>query len=254
MDKNETIREQFGANAAAYVNSQTHANGASLARLVALVAPESHWHVLDVATGTGHTALTLAPHVGHVWATDITPEMLKQAADLTAARAIDNMTIEFADAEKLPYVSASFHLVTCRIAAHHFVDIDRFLHEATRVLKPGGTLAVVDNIVPGGAAGAYVNAFEKLRDPSHRRCWSLRQWIDGFEREGLSVVQQETLVKSMAFDFWAQRHDAVMQSYLLAMLSEVRGEAAHFLQPRLQHRGSTFQLVEGIVIGRKPVL
>lgn len=71
----------------------------------------------------------------------------------------------------------AFDAVTCRIAPHHFADIGRFIAEAVRVLRPGGLLAVVDNIVPGSrlrgkkadrrrAAGEYINIFEKLRDPT----------------------------------------------------------------------------------------
>jgi len=49
--------------------------------------------------------------------------------------------------DDLPFGGA-FDLVTCRIAAHHFADIGRFLRESARALRPGGLLAVVDNVVP----------------------------------------------------------------------------------------------------------
>ena len=49
----QQVREQFGANAAAYVASPTHAQGASLGWLVARVAPQAGWRVLDVATAAG---------------------------------------------------------------------------------------------------------------------------------------------------------------------------------------------------------
>ncbi|MCP4428488.1 MAG: methyltransferase type 11, partial [Chloroflexi bacterium] len=73
------VKEQFGANAAAYATSKPHAKGASLARLVELTRPQPDWQMLDVATAAGHTAFIFAPHVAHVWATDITPEMLALA-------------------------------------------------------------------------------------------------------------------------------------------------------------------------------
>ena len=55
----QQVREQFGANAAAYVSSPTHAQGASLARLVECVAPQAEWRGLDLATAAGHTAWLL---------------------------------------------------------------------------------------------------------------------------------------------------------------------------------------------------
>lgn len=246
------IREQFGANAAAYITSQPHAQGASLARLVAVVKPRSDWRVLDIATGTGHTAFAFAPHVAQVWATDITSEMRVLTRQQAKERGLDNVTVETADAEALPYDEASFDLVTCRIAPHHFGAVALFVRESKRVLRPGGLLAVVDNIVPPGAAGDYVNAFEKLRDPSHGRCLSLDEWLILLTEAGFIIQFQETLDKQMVFESWAARHDCVMQANLRAMLTEVRGEAADFLQPQVGVEETTFHLQEGIIIGRRP--
>lgn len=245
------VRREFGANAAAYVTSAPHAKGASLERLLALVNPQPDWLVLDVATGVGHTAFLFAPYVRQVWATDITPEMLEQVRRQVTLRQLDNLVIEPADAERLPYTDGAFNLVTCRIAPHHFDAPDHFVAEAMRVLVPGGVLALVDNIVPNGVAGAYVNALEKLRDPSHVRCLSLEEWRDIFTQSGLTVEHSETLAKQIDFDSWAARHDANMQEYLLALLRKASDEAFDFLHPQLDAPPMTFQLWEGIIIGRK---
>jgi ubiquinone/menaquinone biosynthesis C-methylase UbiE len=247
----EEVLQQFGENAEAYVKSPVHAKGTSLKRLIELVNPQADWEVLDVATGAGHTALTFAAFVAQVTATDITPKMLAQAENLAAQQNINNIVFETADAGTLPYPESTFDLVTCRIAPHHFPDIRAFVREAVRVLKPGGVLAVVDNIVPEGSTGDYVNAFEKLRDPSHVRCWSLETWHNTFRQVGLRITHQETLAKRLDFQFWAQRHDPRMQAYLQAILWEAGPQAAAFLQPQLVDGGLSFRLVEGILTGQK---
>ena len=69
----QQVQEQFGANAAAYVTSTVHAQGASLTRLVERVAPSPDWRILDVATAAGHTALAFAPYVATAVGLDLTP-------------------------------------------------------------------------------------------------------------------------------------------------------------------------------------
>jgi len=251
MSDKELIQSQFGENAQSYVESKVHRMGASLARLLELVPAKPEWRVLDIATAVGYTAFTFAPKVAHVWATDITSEMLELARKEALERGLKNVTIEYADAESLPYDDASFELVTCRIAPHHFGDVNRFLREAARVLIPDGILAVVDNVVPDGVSGDYVNAFEKLRDPSHERCLSLHEWVAAFSEAGLTVIHQETLTKEMHFEFWAKRHNNHTQGFLRAMLTHGPQAAVAFLQPTTKDGKTLFYLQEGIIIGQK---
>lgn len=259
----QKVQQQFGANAAAYATSPVHAKGYSLKRLVELIQPQPGWHVLDVATAAGHTAFAFAPHVARVTATDLTPEMLTVAANLAAEKALTNVNFEQADAEDLPYEANTFDLVTCRIAPHHFPDIQQFINEAARVLKPGGWLAVVDNIVPGthlrgkkaqliNEAGKYVNAFEKLRDPSHGRCWSVNEWEHGFRQAGLTVKHQELLSKEMEFGSWAARMQVSPEdtTRLQAMLVQAPTAVAEFLTPQISNDRITFRLTELIIVGK----
>jgi ubiquinone/menaquinone biosynthesis C-methylase UbiE len=146
------VEQKFGAAAADYAAFTVHAYGPSLARTVELVAPQLDWQVLDVATGAGHTALAFAPLVKHVLATDLTQEMLEQTRSLVAARGFSNVETARMDAAALAAGDETFDLVTCRHAAHHFPDPAAFVREAWRVLVPGGTFALIDNISQPRAA------------------------------------------------------------------------------------------------------
>ena len=240
--------------------------GRASGRLVELVQPQSHWQALDIATGAGHTAAAFAPHVAHVIASDITAEMLEEAKKLAAGKGLGNMAVAAADAEALPFEDARFDLVTSRIAPHHFPDVPRFVREVRRVLKPGGTFALVDNISPDAvstpgfpeaeladAAAAY-NAFEKLRDPSHGRCLGLAEWTDVVAAAGLEVQHREILPKAMEFAPWAARMDAdaATVARLRAMLEEGTPALKAFLKPRLEDGTLWFNLDEAVVIARNP--
>jgi ubiquinone/menaquinone biosynthesis C-methylase UbiE len=250
----ELVQKQFGAHAGAYATSKNHAEGASLKRLVELVQPQADWQVLDVATAAGHTAFAFAPYVAHVTATDITPEMIPVASKLAAEKGITNIILETADAEALPYKDASFKLVTCRIAPHHFPRIDLFVGEAVRVLRPGGILAVVDNVVPDDpAVGEYVNAFEKLRDPSHARELSVAEWLALFEATGLTVLHHEVVPKSMDFTSWVERMAVPAQDIaeLRRRLFHAPEKVAEFFQAYESDKGPMFKIDEALILGRK---
>ncbi|HXV99086.1 MAG TPA: methyltransferase domain-containing protein, partial [Anaerolineae bacterium] len=200
------VQAQFGPSSDAYATSDIHAKGESLAVLLELVQPQPHWQAVDVATGAGHTALAFAPHVAHVVATDLTAEMLAKTAELAAQRGLTNVETRPADAEALPFDDASFDLVTCRLAFHHFPNPRQAISEFARVLKPGGVLGFTDNIVvPDKQAAGYYNAYEKLRDPSHNWVYPLVRLRAMFEETGLKVEATRELSKEFEFHEWADR-------------------------------------------------
>lgn len=102
--------------------------------------------VLDLASGTGEPALSIAPLVGPeggVTATDVIPEMVQIARDHAEEQGAINMRVEQADAEDLPFPDASFDRVTCRFGVMYFSDVPRALGEVRRVLRPGGRAAFI---------------------------------------------------------------------------------------------------------------
>jgi ubiquinone/menaquinone biosynthesis C-methylase UbiE len=245
------VQEQFGKTAASYLTSAPHALGKSLERLVTLTAPQKQWHVVDVATGGGHVAYAFAPHVARVWATDITQEMLDLVKAEAQKRALSNVRTAYAKAEAMPFEDASFDLVTCRIAPHHFDSIPAFLGEVHRLLRPGGVFALVDNVVPEGSVGDYINAFERFRDPSHLRAWTMREWRDALGTARLTIEHEEQISKTMEFKSWASRHDATMQALLRSMLAEVTPAVKAALEPQGAGAGLTFRLCEGLFVARR---
>jgi ubiquinone/menaquinone biosynthesis C-methylase UbiE len=253
-DNKETVRQQYGAHADAYVTSQVHAKGASLARLVELTQPQPDWIVLDISTGGGHTALVFAPHVRKVVATDLTPEMLIAAEKHARDQGVMNIEYRTADAEDLPFAEAEFDLVTNRIALHHYPDARRAIAEMARVLKPGGLLALVDNVVPPDRQVAgYINAFEKLRDPSHHWCYPTVRLEAYLTDAGLRVEHVESSDKEMEFQPWADRTGASAEKVekLRALLAQATEGVRGFLKPRGEGAQLRFSLEEAILIARK---
>lgn len=209
MTPEESARAIFGERAALYTTSRAHTDPQVLARVVELARPEKGWSALDVATGTGHTAFALAPHLKRVIATDITPEMLAEGEKLRKERAIENVEFAIADVHALPYDDGSFELVTCRRAAHHFSDIGRALEEMKRVLVAGGRLVIDDRSVPeDDRVDEIMNQLDTYHDPSHIRQYRASEWITMLEDAGFTVEAVEPYTKHRPIDAFTKGVDA----------------------------------------------
>jgi len=248
------VQAQFGAASEGYASSAVHAQGESLALLVELVQPQPDWVALDVATGAGHTAFAFAPHVARVIATDLTAEMLAKTAELAAKRGLTNVETRPADAEALPFDDASFDLVTCRIAMHHFPNPRQALSEFARVLKPGGVVGFTDNItVPDKQAAGYYNAYEKLRDPSHNWVYPLVRLQAMFEDAGLKVEATRELSKELEFHDWADRMKVspANKEKLLEMMRQLPPALEPLFAPRWAEGTMYFSLWEAVIVARR---
>lgn len=109
--------------------------------LVEYAGPHPGMQVLDLASGTGEPAISLASRVGpegRVTALDLSADLLKIAEERAHERGLTNFSARMADAHNLPFADASFNLVTCRFGVMFFADSDLALRETRRVLKPGG--------------------------------------------------------------------------------------------------------------------
>ncbi len=251
---NERIQRQFGANADKYGTSAIHAQGTSLARLVELTRPRPGWLVLDVSTGAGHTALKFAPHVAHIVAVDLTPQMLEIALKLANDRGVTNIEFKPADVHELPFGDNTFDLVTNRIALHHYADARQAIAEMARVCKRDGLVAVTDNIVPPDKVTAgYINHFEQMRDPSHHWAYPAVRLQAMIAEVGLKVEHTESFSKELEFDPWADRTGASeeVKMKLRKQLDDAPAAVREWLMPRHDGDGMFFALHEAIIVSRK---
>lgn len=201
-----SAREQFDKNAEKYLRAPLFATGDDLRRLVESLALTGTEHVLDLGTGAGHVALTVAHSAAHCFGIDVSERMIEVATDAARRRGVENVRFTIGDAEKLPFAEATFDVVTCRFAAHHFSDPEKAVAEISRVLVPGGTLAIVDHYAPDDPElDVFVNELDRMRDRSHMREQTLREWQELFAHYGLDYHVVRTWDLPLGFADWLER-------------------------------------------------
>lgn len=227
------VREQFGAQAQAYLRSAVHAQGEDLEQLANIVGQRPKARALDLGCGGGHVAFRLSPLVGEVVAYDLSENMLAAVAEEAAQRRLGNLVIQQGAVERLPFPDASFDLVVSRYSAHHWSDFAAGLAEARRVLKAGGEAVFMDAISAGPALlDTWLQTLELLRDPSHVRNYSLEDWRQALEAAGFRAGPCSQFRLRLEFSSWIKRintpeiHAQAIRSLQTQACQEVTGHFA----------------------------
>jgi SAM-dependent methyltransferase len=106
--------------------------------LVECAQPRPGMRVLDLASGTGEPAISIAMRVGkhgQVTALDLSADLLEIARGRAQERGLNNFSTRQADAQVLPFEDNSFDLATCRFGVMFFRDAVLALRELRRVLR-----------------------------------------------------------------------------------------------------------------------
>ena len=119
--------------------------------------------VLDVAAGTGNTAIRAAQAGATVVASDLTPENFEAGRREAAAQKVDLDWVE-ADAEALPFADGEFDVVTSSFGAIFAPNHQAVADEMLRVCRPGGTIGML-NFTPEGLISDFFAALVPYMPP-----------------------------------------------------------------------------------------
>jgi ubiquinone/menaquinone biosynthesis C-methylase UbiE len=184
----ERIRAQFTRQADVYARMRQTTDQKGLDGLVKLSGAEATHRVLDVACGPGFLTMTFAARTAHATGFDATDAFLALARAEAERRGLGNVEFRSGDAASLPFADASFDVVSCRAAFHHFPRPARILAEMRRVARPGASLVIADMLgSEDPAKAAYHDRMERLCDPTHVRALPETELRRLFTEAGLVV-------------------------------------------------------------------
>lgn len=122
-------------------------------KLVDTVSRVSHADILDIATGTGDLALIMAEEFpgANITGLDLSEQMIKEGKEKALKRGLaDRIDMVVGDSLNLPFPDESFDCVTVAYGVRNFEDLLRGYTEMHRVLRPDGTLCVLELSTPTG--------------------------------------------------------------------------------------------------------
>lgn len=246
-------RARWDETAESYLTSSWHSNEAALDKIIAAARPRGG-KILDIATGAGHAAFAFAAFADWVIASDTSQAMLDVAAGEADKRGLANIEFTLADAQNLPFAGDSFDGVVCRVAAHHFDDVPRFLQECWRVLKGDGYFVLIDTVGSANAgADRQIHQLETLRDPSHVRDYSVATWGAMVSHAGFRVVHEEVVSKPLDANEWMERMrvEPDVQEQIRTLIGSSSGAFREYLSPTRNGEALVFHLREMLMVLRK---
>jgi ubiquinone/menaquinone biosynthesis C-methylase UbiE len=199
----DEIRRQFTRQADAYAAMPQTKDEAAHAGLVALVGAQPNDRVLDVACGPGFLTLAFARRCARAQGIDATAALLERARAEALRSGLRNVQFGLGNAEALPCGDATFDVVACRAAFHHFERPERVLAEMRRVVTPDGRLLVADMLgSEGPAKAAYHDRIERLCDPTHVRALPASEFERLFAAARLEVTARPSGVMHSDVEEW----------------------------------------------------
>jgi SAM-dependent methyltransferase len=145
MTSQADSKPDWGTQYRLVVSEKWKAKSAAMGRpvtdaLVEYAQPAPGMRVLDLASGTGEPAISLASRVepgGHVTALDLSAGLLEIAEQRARVRGLTNFITQQADAHSLPFPDSSFDLATSRFGVMFFDEPRVALQDLRRVLRTG---------------------------------------------------------------------------------------------------------------------
>jgi demethylmenaquinone methyltransferase/2-methoxy-6-polyprenyl-1,4-benzoquinol methylase len=197
--------------------------------LVSRIPAEAH-RVLDVASGTAAVAIELAraEAARTVLGIDQSPEMLAAGSERVAHAGLgERIELREGRAETLPFADGEFDALTFTYLLRYVDDVPATLRELARVVRPGGTVAMLEFGLPRGVwrpfwelyvrvglpgAGAIVSpswrGVGRFLGPSIRGFW--REWpeprlLDAWHEAGIADVRARRMSVGGGIVVWGTR-------------------------------------------------
>jgi ubiquinone/menaquinone biosynthesis C-methylase UbiE len=226
-DSNQQVQAVFDRRSLSYDHLDWVRDDESLAGLADLAVPRPTDTFLDLATGTGAVAETIAASVTLAVGVDLSLGMLR------TRRSKSGFAVQ-AMAERLPFSDDAFDLITCRNGLHHFCDPRAGIAEIRRVARPGGRIVISESLVPEGSIRHFWRSVMEIKDTARHpdMYFTADEFCGYLNKHGLPVHSIRVCRRPFSLANWLdngciepERQDRIRK--LLDGLTEARKRELH---------------------------
>jgi len=256
LNHQDKILKRFTATADVFAESVRTMLVEESDRLVELATAglflDSDSLAIDAACGPGTFTRPFASRVRRAVGVDLTPAMIEKARAEAARAGLTNIEFIYGDIYALPFADSVASIVVCGYAFHHMQEPARAVSEMTRVLRPGGRVAIVDFIAAEGPGAEIQNNIERARDPSHTNAQTVSQFRGLIQKAGLRLVSEELHPHWYDFDLWMRNAGSVPgdANYIRVrrMMEEIMANDISGLSPRYSDKTGNFEFLHTVLL------
>ena len=195
----EEAARSFDAELHTQAFAETHSDAAQLAKMLSFLSPEQGQRILDLGTGNGYVAKSIASAVPEcrVIGIDVARQAIETNIDQAKAAGLSNVDFLAYDGTTLPFPDNHFDAAVSRYVLHHLPRPETSLAELGRTIRRNGRLVLADGIRHEADDVDFINRFQELKRDGHIRMYQREIFIDLVSRSGFRVI--ETFDSSLTF-------------------------------------------------------
>lgn len=190
MDKEqvEKARQQFDQELHTTEYRQIHGDKRHLDDLLRLFEFKEDGHFLDLGTGDGYLAFTIAARYGSalIEGLDITEKAIARNNQIARQKGLKNIKFRTYNGFSFPYADNAFDGVISRYALHHFPDINRSIREINRVLNRDGFFILSDPKTYDIDSEGFIDKYQKLKQDGHNHFYYEEEICMLFKKHGFA--------------------------------------------------------------------
>jgi ubiquinone/menaquinone biosynthesis C-methylase UbiE len=242
----EEAARSFDAELHTKAFAETHSDTAQLARMLSFLSTASGQRILDLGTGNGYVAKSIADKIPdcHVIGIDVARKAIETNQEQARAQGWANLEFLTYDGITLPFADDYFDAAVSRYVFHHLPRPEVSLAKLGRAVRHGGKLVLADAVRHEADDVDFINRFQELKRDGHIRMYYRAEFVECVCEQEFDVI--DTFASSISF---TRERNAEYDELLAATPENVL--KAYAVKTAAREIDLTFPILNAVFANRK---